>query len=145
MNAAEQANTIAKVSKIASIINLFRSHFPNVNTDLSPWHQSDETRQFDDAHSIDLAFHFSQRNFACQCSCILMQIRLPASAINYNNDLQAIVELSGHEVAGQQWQFSTERKCEFRGIILPYPDAELQLREIACKTLELFNVTIQKQ
>ncbi|MEM8637898.1 MAG: hypothetical protein AAGG51_03635 [Cyanobacteria bacterium P01_G01_bin.54] len=143
MNAAEQANSIDRVSKIASIVNLFKSRFPDVTADLSPWLNNPETQQFDDAHSIDLAFHFSRRHFTCQCSCILMQVRLPASADN-PAESTATVELSGHEILGQQWQFSTVGKLEFRGIILPYPDAERKLREIAFKTLKLFNLKIQK-
>jgi hypothetical protein len=67
MNAAEQANSVERVSKIAAVVNL------------SPWLKNAETAKFDDPHSIDLAFHFPCRNFACQSQTILMQIRLPGT------------------------------------------------------------------
>jgi mRNA-degrading endonuclease HigB of HigAB toxin-antitoxin module len=79
MNAAEQANSVERVSKIAAVVNLFKSQFPQITADLSPWLKNAETAKFDDPHSIDLAFHFPCRNFACQSQTILMQIRLPGT------------------------------------------------------------------
>ncbi|NJO40255.1 MAG: hypothetical protein HC769_11165 [Cyanobacteria bacterium CRU_2_1] len=37
MNANEQANSIERVSKIAAVVNLFRSQFPEASADLRPW------------------------------------------------------------------------------------------------------------
>jgi hypothetical protein len=58
MNASAQATNIAMVSKIAAIANLFKLAFPDTAPDLSPWLIDDQTKKFEDAHSVDLAFHF---------------------------------------------------------------------------------------
>jgi hypothetical protein len=51
VNAAEQANTIEMTSKIAAVVNLFRSYFPNVAADLNPWLKNAETEEFDDPNA----------------------------------------------------------------------------------------------
>ena len=138
MNAAEQAKSIPIVSKIAAVVNLFHSQFPEVLTDFNPWVKNSETVKFDDPYSIDLAFHFPQRSFSCQSQCILMQIRLPGATPTHSQ--RAIgVELSGHGGFGQQWRFSTTGHWEFCGLTPPLPDAQGKLRQICLKTLQLFD------
>lgn len=139
MNAAEQANSVERVSQIAAIVNLFKSQFPDSSADLSPWIKSAETAKFDDPDSIDFAFHFPRRSFICQSQTILMQIRLPG---NTKANAQRIigVELSGHDDMGQQWRFATTGRWEFWGTMLPLPDAEQKLRHICLQILQMFNL-----
>lgn len=139
MNAAEQANSIETVSKIAAVVNLFKSQFPTTSADLTPWLKNAETAKFDDMDAIDIAFHFPCRSFTCQCQVILMQIRLPGSA-GINSQRAIGVEVSGHDSMGQQWRFTTADRREFWGLILPLPDAEQKLRYICLQILQLFNL-----
>lgn len=142
MNAAEQANSIEMVSKIATIINLFRSEFPDILADLKPWVQNAETEQLGNPHSIDLAFYFRQGNFACQSDCILMQIRLPRNT-KVNPQRTIGIELSGHNYMGQHWRFATTGRWEFWGTTLPLPDVQQKLRQMCLQVLQLFErVTI---
>jgi hypothetical protein len=144
VNAAELANSVEIVSKIAAIVNLFKSEFPDTSADLNPWLHNAETAKFDDAHSVDLAFHFSQRNFACQSYSILMQIRLPETS-EVNRQRMTGIELSGHDYMGQQWRFTasghSEFGGEFWGLTPPLPEAEHKLRQICLQILQLFNLT----
>jgi hypothetical protein len=142
MNAAEQARSVERISKIATVVNLFRSEFPEVSADLSPWIKNAETAKFDDPDSIDLAFHFPRRSFACQGQTILMQIRLPETV---EVDPQRVIgiELSGHDYRGQQWRFATTGRWEFWGLTLPPPDTERKLRQVCLQILQLFNLVVE--
>lgn len=137
MNASEQAKSIEFLSKIATVVNLFTSEFPDTSVDLSPWLKNAETAQFDDPHSIDLAFHFRQRSFTCHSQCILMQIRLPPTS-EANSYREMSIELSGHDYLGQQWRFDTIRRHLFWGRVLPLPEAEQKLKKICMNILQLF-------
>ncbi|MGB3532446.1 MAG: hypothetical protein WBA13_02905 [Microcoleaceae cyanobacterium] len=137
MNASEQAKSIEFLSKIATVMNLFTSEFPDTSVDLSPWLKNTETAKFDDPDSIDLAFHFQQRSFACQSQCILMQIRLPPAS-KANSYRKMSIELSGHDYTGQQWRFDTTRQHVFWGRVLPLPEAEEKLRPLCITILQLF-------
>jgi hypothetical protein len=37
VNAAEQARSLQVASKIAAVVNLFKSEFPDAKADLKPW------------------------------------------------------------------------------------------------------------
>jgi hypothetical protein len=139
VNAAEQANSVEKVSKIAAVVNVFRSEFSEASVDLSPWVKSAETEKFDDPDSIDLSFHFPRRSFTCQSQIILMQIRLP-SAVEANPQRVLGIELSGHDGTGQQWRFATTGHWEFWGLTPPLPDAKRKLRQVCLQILQLFNL-----
>ncbi|MEL7038323.1 MAG: hypothetical protein AAFO04_22305 [Cyanobacteria bacterium J06592_8] len=138
MNASEQANSIEVLSKIATIVNLFTSEFPDASVEFSPWVKNAETAKFEDPNSIDLAFYFQRRNFSCQSCCILMQIRLPEAT--EANSRPVGIELSGHDYMGQRWRFDTNRKWEFWGTILPLPNAEQKLKQVCMIILQLFDL-----
>ncbi len=138
MNAAEQASSVEKLSQIAAVVNLFKSQFPDIVADLSPWVKNAETAKFDDPHSIDLAFHFPRRSFTCQSQTILLQIRLSWPS---ESNLQRVtgIELSGHDYMGQQWRFATTGCKEFWGISLPLPETERKLRQFCLQVLTVFD------
>ncbi len=56
MNAAEQANNVVVASKIASVVTLFKTQFPDARVDLKPWTNDPETREMVDPDSIDIGF-----------------------------------------------------------------------------------------
>ncbi|MEA5516613.1 hypothetical protein [Nodularia sp. UHCC 0506] len=138
MNANEKVNSWQMVSKLATVINLFKTEFPDSVADLSPWLKNPETEKFDDPYSVDLAFHFSRRSYLCQSYCILMQIRLSSPT---ESAMQRIVkiELSGHDYMGQQWQFATIENRNFQGVKLPLPEAEQKIKHICRQILSLWS------
>ncbi|MBF2075634.1 MAG: hypothetical protein IGS50_17985 [Synechococcales cyanobacterium C42_A2020_086] len=140
MNASEQATTIDLVSKIAAVVNLMRSEFPDLAVDFSPWLNNSETRKFDDPNSIDFGFHFPGHSFSCQSRSILMQIRLPAAG----EDQSVAVELSGHCYTGQQWRYSTQGIEEFWGIAPPLSQTQLRFKQICQQVIGLFDPANQR-
>lgn len=138
MNAADKANSVEIVSKIAAVVNLFQSQFPEAAADLSPWVQNAETEKFDDPDSIDLAFHFPRYGWMSPSPTILMQIRLPRGG-EVDPHRAIGVEISGHNYVGQQWRFATSGR-KFWGISLPFPDAEAKLKQICQQILQLFDL-----
>jgi hypothetical protein len=138
VNAAQQANSIEMTSKIAAIVNLFRSYFPDVSADLKPWIENEETKEFDDPNALDFAFHFPGRNFRCHSNSILMQIRLcDREGIGRSNILG--IELSGHDYRGQQWRFSTIGKWEFWGVGLPLPAEQEKFKQMCRQIMHIFD------
>lgn len=141
MNAAEQANSVDKVSKIATVVNLFKAQFPEATVDLSPWLKNAETAKFDDPDAIDFAFHFPRHSFACQCQTILMQIRLPGAIATTAQRIGGI-ELSGHDAMGQRWRMNTN-SGQFWGTTQPLPEAEQKLTQICRQILRLFKLVVE--
>jgi hypothetical protein len=135
VNAADLATSIAAVSKISAIVNLFKATFPQVKVDLKPWLTDQQTVRFIDATSLDFAFHFADRNPTCQCHSILMQVQLCCGG------MKAIgIELSGHDFEGQQWEMSTQVEYwRFVGHNLPSVTAAVQLECICRDILAIFN------
>ena len=58
MNAAQKATNIELATKIAALVNLFKSEFPDAKADLKPWQNDVDTRELVDPDSIDIGFHF---------------------------------------------------------------------------------------
>jgi hypothetical protein len=149
MNAAQKADSVETVSKIAAVVNLFRCQFPNALADLNPWIESAETARYEDQDSIDLSFHVVRHSWMCQCRSVLMQIHLHPTVLTQASrtvdKVSAEIQLSGHDCTGQQWYFSTRRGQRFTGMILPLPEAQDRLRYIAFRGLKLFHRTQAKQ
>ena len=112
MNAAEQARNIELASKIAAVVNLFKSEFPDAKVDLKPWMNDDDTRELVDPDSIDIGFHFPGRSRLLQSRSILIQIRFYQDPVEGSR--RAIgVEAAGYDHTGQQWHFSTVENWSF--------------------------------
>jgi hypothetical protein len=75
VNAAEQARGLEVTSKIAAIVNLFKSEFPDAKADLKPWTNDPDTRELVDPDSIDIGFHLPGWSRKFQSRSILVQIR----------------------------------------------------------------------
>lgn len=138
MNAAEQAKNLEVASKIATVVNLFKSQFPDVRVDLKPWMNDPETRELVDPDSIDIGFHFPGRSRLMQSRCILVQIRL------YHDPLEAQrraigVDAAGYDHRGQQWKVSTVEHWRFLGDSQPEPEAADKLKLFCRQVFELFN------
>jgi hypothetical protein len=138
VNAAEQAIDLETASKIATVVNLFKSEFPDARVDLKPWANDPDTRELVDPDSIDLGFHFPGRSRLFQSRSILIQIR-------FYSDLEIAVrraigvEAAGFDHQGKQWRFSTVQDWSFEGLSSPTLEIRERLKGFCCKILEIFN------
>jgi hypothetical protein len=138
VNAAEQATNIQVASKIAAVVNLFKSEFPDARGDLKPWANDPDTRELVDPDSIDIGFHFPGRSRLFQSRSILVQIRFyedPVTGIR-----RAIgVEVAGFDHKGKQWLLSTVEEWQFVGESQPVPEVGEKLKHFCRQIFELFN------
>lgn len=138
MNAAEQATDIEFTSKIASIVNLFKSEFPDAKADLKPWANDPHTKKLVDPDSIDIGFHLPGWSRRFQSRSILVQIRFYQDPLNGSR--RAIgVEAAGFDHRGKAWRLSTVENWRFVGESQPVPEVGEQLRDFCRQTFELFN------
>ena len=138
MNAAEQAIDLALASKIASVVNLFKSELPAIRADLKPWRNDPETRELVDPDSIDIGFHFPGRSKPFQSRSILVQIRFYQDPLNGSRSCIG-VEAVGFDHRGKQWRLSTVEDWRFAGETEPEPEAGKKLKQLCRQILELFN------
>ncbi|MEZ2240259.1 hypothetical protein [Microcoleus sp.] len=138
MNAAEQAKNIELTSKIAAVVNLFKSEFPDVKVDLKPWMNDADTRELVDPDSIDMGFHFPGRSRLLQSRSILIQIRFYQDPVEGSR--RAIgVEAAGYDHTGQQWRFSTVESWSFLGPTEPAAESSQKLKHFCQEIFNLFN------
>jgi hypothetical protein len=138
VNAAEQARNIEVASKIAAVVNLFKSEFPDARVDLKPWMNDADTRQLVDPDSIDIGFHFPGRSRLLQSRSILIQIRFYQDPVEGHR--RAIgVEAAGYDHTGQQWRFSTVDNWGFAGATEPAPESAAKLKHFCREIFSLFN------
>lgn len=138
MNAAEQARNIELTSKIAAVVNLFKSEFPDAKVDLKPWMNDEDTRELVDPDSIDIGFHFPGRSRLLQCRSILIQIRFYQDPVEGSR--RAIgVEGAGYDHSGQQWRFSTVENWGFVGETEPAAKSAEKLKHFCREIFGLFN------
>jgi len=138
VNAAEQARNIELASKIAAVVNLFKSEFPDVKVDLKPWMNDRDTRELVDPDSIDIGFHFPGRSRWLQSRSILIQIRFYQDPVEGSR--RAIgVEAAGYDHSGQQWRFSTVENWGFVGETEPVAESAEKLKHFCREIFNLFN------
>ncbi|NJN57667.1 MAG: hypothetical protein HC879_09275 [Leptolyngbyaceae cyanobacterium SL_5_9] len=138
MNAAEQAINFEVATQIATVVNLFKTEFPDVRADLKPWANDPDTREMVDPDSIDIGFHFPGRSRLFQSRSILIQIRFHTDSLT--NSYRAIgVEAAGFDHRGKQWQFSTIQDWDFIGDRCPSAETGEQFKRFCRQILDLFN------
>lgn len=138
MNAAEQATNLELASKIATVVNLFKSEFPDARSDLKPWKNDPETRELVDPDSIDIGFHFPGRSKSFQSRSILIEIRFYQDPLNGSRPCIG-VEAAGFDHRGKQWRLSTVEDWRFSGAAEPEPKTGEKLKKFCRQILELFN------
>lgn len=138
MNAAEQATSLETTSKIAAIVNLFKSEFPDAKADLKPWMNDPDTQELVDPDSIDIGFHLPGFSRRFQSRSILLQIRFHDDATT--GQRRAIgAELAGFGHQGKQWGLSTVHNWAFEGDCQPAADVGDTLKGFLQQALDLFN------
>ncbi|HEY9739208.1 MAG TPA: hypothetical protein V6C90_01840 [Coleofasciculaceae cyanobacterium] len=137
MNAAEQARGLEVTNKIAAIVNLFKSEFPDAKADLKPWTNDPHTRELVDPDSIDIGFHLPGWSRKFQSRSILVQIRFYEDPLN--GIRRAIgVEIAGFDHRGKAWRLSTINDWQFVGESKPAPEVAEKLKHFCREVLSLF-------
>jgi hypothetical protein len=138
VNAAEMATNLEFASKIATVVNLFKSEFPDARSDLKPWKNDPQTRELVDPDSIDIGFHFPGISKSWQSRSVLIQIRFYQDILNGSR--RAIgVEVAGFSHIGEQWRLSTVENWSFVGTSVPSPQVGEKLKDFCRHVLEIFN------
>jgi hypothetical protein len=137
VNAVEQAKSLELTSKIAAVVNLFKSEFPDAKVDLKPWKNDPDTRELVDPDSIDIGFHFPGWSRKFQSRSILVQLRL------YQNPedgaWRAIgIEVEGFDYRGSAWKLSTISYWQFIGASIPTPEIQEKLKGFCQGALTIF-------
>ncbi|HEY9905006.1 MAG TPA: hypothetical protein V6D43_21665 [Candidatus Sericytochromatia bacterium] len=137
MNAAEQARSLQVASKIAAVVNLFKSEFPDAKADLKPWHNDPGTRELVDPDSIDIGFHLPGWSRKFQSRSILVQIRFyedPSTATK-----RAIgIQVEGFDYRGKPWRLSTVDEWQFVGECQPAAEVGEKLKHFCREVLSIF-------
>ncbi|HEY9631937.1 MAG TPA: hypothetical protein V6D14_00935 [Coleofasciculaceae cyanobacterium] len=137
MNAAEQARGLEFTTKIAAIVNLFKSEFPDAKADLKPWSNDPDTRELVDPDSIDIGFHFPGWSRKFQSRSILVQIRLYEDPLSGTR--RAIgIEAAGFDYRGKAWRLSTINDWQFVGESKPAPEVGEKLKHFCREVLSIF-------
>ncbi len=138
MNASEQAKGLEVTAKIAAIVNLFKSEFPDAKADLKPWRNDPDTRNLVDPDSIDIGFHFPGWSRRFQSRSILVQIRFHREPLDESQRLIG-VEMAGFKHQGEAWRLSTIENWQFVGKYQPAADVGEKLKHFCRQVFELFN------
>lgn len=138
MNAAEMATSLEFASKIATAVNLFKFEFPDARSDLQPWQNDPETREFIDPDSIDIGFHFPGFSRSWRCRSLLFQIRFHQD--QFSPVRRAIgVEIAGFDHQGEAWRLSTVESWQVVGNTQPTTEIIDKLKNFCRQVLDVFN------
>lgn len=138
MNATEQAKGLETASKIAAIVHLFRSQFPDARPDLKPWNNDPDTQEWVDPDSIDIGFHLPGWSPRFQSRSMLVQIRFYSDPVDQSPRLIG-VETVGINHQGQAWRLSTVDNWQVVGQSPPAADIGEKLRDFSRQVFELFH------
>jgi hypothetical protein len=139
MNASEQAKGLTIANKIATIVNLFKSEFPDAKADLKPWRNDPDTIELVDPNSIDMGFHFPGWSRKFQSRSILVQIRFHRDSVDQQERLIGM-ETAGFNHNGQAWKLSTIDNWQFVGENKPSKEVREKLKNFCLSVFDLFQV-----
>lgn len=142
MNAVQQATSLTLAGKIASVVSLFRVHFPDGSADLNPWCSDHDTQSQVDPDSIDIGFHLPGWNSRWQCRSLLVQIRFHPETPSNSHKPRAIgIEIVGFDYRGERWRLSTIATWLLYGDAIPNPQRADELKLFCREALEIFNAS----
>ncbi|HAC63934.1 MAG TPA: hypothetical protein DCF68_10450 [Cyanothece sp. UBA12306] len=138
MNASEKARGLEVATKIASIVHLFKSQFPDARADLRPWSNDPDTLELVDPHSIDIGFHLPGWSPRFQSRSMLVQIRFHQDPVDDSERLIG-VDTAAFNHQGQAWRLSTVDDWQLEGNYQPAADVGERLKCFCRQVFELFN------
>ena len=136
MNAVEQAQGLEFTTKIATIVNLFKSEFPDARADLKPWSNDPDTQNLVDPDSIDIGFHLPGWSRKFQCRSILVQIRLYEDPLDGSRRGIGI-EAAGFDHRGEVWRLSTVENWQVVGESEPTTEIQDKLKHFCREVLNI--------
>ncbi|MGP0128071.1 MAG: hypothetical protein ACTMUB_02035 [cyanobacterium endosymbiont of Rhopalodia musculus] len=138
MNASEKAQGLEVTTKIAVIVHLFKSHFPDAKADLNPWYNDPDTLELVDPDSIDIGFHLPGWSPRFQSRSLLVQIRFHQDPVD---DFERLVgvDTAAFNHQGEAWRLSTVDDWQFEGSYQPAADVVEKLKCFCRQVFELFN------
>ena len=144
MNAADQARTLELAQAIASVVTLFRGHFPAARANLTPWRDDPQTRAFQETESLDLSFHFPGWSPRLQCRSLLVQLRLdrPAAVADLRPRLRGVL-IRGLTYESERWRLATVGDWMPSGSHLPQPEVSDSLRQFCRELFALFGAAAE--
>jgi hypothetical protein len=138
MNAVEQARSLEFTTKIAAIVNLFKSEFPDARADLKPWTNDPDTQELVDPDSIDIGFHLPGWSRKFQCRSILVQIRLYKDPLD-DTRRPIGIEAAGFDHRGKAWRLSTIQNWQFVGEGEPVPEVQEKLKYFCREAINILS------
>ncbi|WP_107667405.1 hypothetical protein [Cyanothece sp. BG0011] len=138
MNASEKAQGLEISTKIASIVHLFKTHFPDAKADLRPWNNDPDTLEGVDPNSIDIGFHLPGWSPRFQGRSILVQIRFHKDPVDKTQKLIGL-EITTFNHQGQAWRLSTVENWQLEGNYQPATDIAEKFKCFCRQVFELFD------
>ena len=138
MNASEKAQGVEIATKIASIVHLFKTHFPDAIADLKPWRNDPDTLELVDPNSIDIGFHLPGWSPRFQSRSMLVQIRFHQDPVDKTQRLIGI-ETTGFNHQGQAWRLSTVENWQLEGDYQPASDVAEKLKSFCRQVFQVFH------
>jgi len=137
MNAADQAQSLDVAQAIASVAALFRGHFPDARANLSPWRDDPLTREFAQAESLDLSFHFPGWSPRLECRSLLVQLQLESAPAGCRSRLLGVL-IRGLTYESERWRLATMGDWQPLGTHRPHPTVTEALQQFCRELFGLF-------
>jgi hypothetical protein len=137
MNASDQAQSLDAAQAIASVAALFRGHFPDARANLSPWRDDPLTREFAQAESLDLSFHFPGWSPRLECRSLLVQLQLESAPAGGRPRLLGVL-IRGLTYESERWRLATMGDWQPTGTHRPHPAVTEALQQFCRELFGLF-------
>jgi|UniRef100_UPI00404A987A hypothetical protein len=137
MNASDQAQSLEVAQAIASVAALFRGHFPDARANLSPWRDDPLTREFAQAESLDLSFHFPGWSPRLECRSLLVQLQLESAPAGGRPRLLGVL-IRGLTYESERWRLATMGDWQPSGTHRPHPAVTEALQQFCRELFGLF-------
>ena len=137
MNASDQAQSLEVAQAIASLAALFRGHFPDARANLSPWRDDPLTREFAQAESLDLSFHFPGWSPRLECRSLLVQLQLESAPAGGRPRLLGVL-IRGLTYESERWRLATMGDWQPSGTHRPHPAVTEALQQFCRELFGLF-------
>ena len=137
MNASDQAQSLDAAQAIASVAALFRGHFPDARANLSPWRDDPLPREFAQAESLDLSFHFPGWSPRLECRSLLVQLQLESAPAGGRPRLLGVL-IRGLTYESERWRLATMGDWQPSGTHRPHPAVTEALQQFCRELFGLF-------
>ena len=137
MNASDQAQSLEVAQAIASVAALFRGHFPDARANLTPWRDDPLTREFAQAESLDLSFHFPGWSPRLECRSLLVQLQLESAPAGGRPRLLGVL-IRGLTYESERWRLATMGDWQPSGTHRPHPAVTEALQQFCRELFGLF-------